>query len=148
MNIMPNHSCITVSYKRPPFLITLLTAGIITYWAMQLLSPLPAALSGEPASDAADLSRPLNPASLWQTAAVQKSSNIKILAILGSPSGAGRVVLDIDGKSVAASTGGSPLPGYRVIAVRPAAVDIEINGKIQTLEQPLPVAGSEISISR
>lgn len=148
MNIMPNHSCITVSYKRPPFFIILLSAGIITFWAVQLLSPLPAALSGEPASDAVDVSRPLNPSGLWHTAAAQKSSSIKILAILGSPSGAGRVVLEIDGKSVAASSGGSPLPGYRIIAVRPAAVDIEIDGKIQTLAQPLPVAGSEISISR
>lgn len=139
---MPAMTRFGTQYRKPPFIALLATAGVIGYWAVRLLSPLPAPLPSEPiAATVTSTGQPLQPAELWQIAAAPQTSKIKLLAIIGSPSGQGRAVFNVDGQSVAGSTGESPLPGWRIVAVKPVTVDLEIDGKIQTLSQPQPLAG-------
>ena len=134
-------------FGRLPFAILMLCAAVLAYWAVRLLAPLPAPLPAAPlAVDAAPAAA--RPAELWQNEAGARAESIKVLAIIGSPSGRGRAVLEVDGKALAGSTGEELRPGWRVAAVRPDAVDLEIDGKIRRLSQPLPAAGQEISIAR
>lgn len=141
MNFMLTMTPFGTQYRKPPFIALLATAGVVGYWAVRLLSPLPAPLPSEPiAATVVSTGQPLQPAELWLTAATPQTSKIKLLAIIGSPSGQGRAVFNVDGHSVAGSTGENPLPGWRIVAVRPVTVDLEIDGKIQTLSQPQPLS--------
>ena len=141
MNFILTMTPFGTQYRKPPFIALLATAGVVGYWAVRLLSPLPAPLPSEPiAATVVSTGQPLQPAELWLTAATPQTSKIKLLAIIGSPSGQGRAVFNVDGQSVAGSTGENPLPGWRIVAVRPVTVDLEIDGKIQTLSQPQPLS--------
>ena len=133
---------------RLPFPVLLLSAIVAAVWAVRLLSPLPEALPAAPLAIPAPVASHA-PGALWQSEpAVPIAGAIKILALIGSPSGNGRAVFEVDGATVAGNTGESPMPGWRIVAVRPDAVDLEIDGRIRSLSQPLPVAGQETSITR
>jgi len=62
--------------------------------------------------------------------------------------GDGRAALEVDGALFAGNTGESPRRGWCIVAKRPDAVDLEIDGKMRTLRQPLPAHGPEIAVIR
>jgi hypothetical protein len=136
------------SFAALPLPILLLSLAAATAWAGRLLAPLPEALPAAPLAAAPAPGPAASPAALWQNETAATATSIKLLALIGSPSGSGRAVLEVDGVLVAGNTGESPRPGWRIAAVRPDAVDLEIDGKIRTLKQPLPAPGPEIAIAR
>lgn len=145
MKLLPKFSSFRDGFDKPPFWAQLLTAAAMVFWAVQIFSPLPAPLVSDPFATAdSKPQQALQPAALWQTEVAQKPKDIRVLALLGGASGRGRVVLAVDGKSIAANTQDSPFPGWRVLAVRSDAVDLEIDGKLVQLKPPLPMPGREI----
>lgn len=127
---------------KPPFVVALLCVVVIAYWAVRFVSPLPLALPSAPSTESMpSASVPIQPAALWQNESSVSPASIRLKAIVGSPAGHGRVVLDVDGNSIAGNAGDEPVPGLRILSVRPEAVDIEFQGRPITLRQPLPVAG-------
>jgi hypothetical protein len=132
-----------------PFSVVLLTVCVLAYWAVRLAAPMPAPLSAVPLAVApAVQAEAWKPAAIWQNAASPQPTSIKVLALIGSVDGAGRAVLEIEGGLFAANSGEELKAGWRVVSVRPETVEIDVNGKRQTLHQPMPVAGQELKAVR
>jgi hypothetical protein len=68
--------------------------------------------------------------------------------LIPASAGDGRAFLEVDGALFAGKTGDSPQPSWLIVAMRPDAVDLEIDGKMRTLRQPLPAPGPEIAVIR
>jgi hypothetical protein len=145
---MPALSSLRRQLAALPLPILLLSAAVAAAWAARLLAPLPEALPAAPLAMAPAPAAAASPAALWLNETAAAPAAVKVLALIGSPSGNGRAVLEVDGALVAGNTGESPLPDWRIVAVRPDAVDLEIDGKMRTLNQPLPAPGPEIAVSR